>query len=200
MRLEEVTLSQARTLRRTPWEHGYSVGSWLSHNGFYRTGPGSFGTVYANNESNLVVKVVHRQDTCYLAFVEWIKQQPPNPHLPRCGKIIRVPGTDGYFLLMEKLTRLEKGDFRDHHWAMVCWLYYNTHKDYYARRFGMRDYEEGEQLAEVWERDNPLLAATIRKIRAEVMSDSCPWDLHVDNLMMRGNTMVIIDPVQMRMD
>ncbi len=187
MRLEELNLDAAKHLARTVWDRTDAVERWLVEHGFTQLGRGSYGSVWTDY-SRVVVKVFHN-DPAYVKFVEFCRSHRGDPHLPKISKLYPLAGNSG-IVFMELLTPYE-GDRK----------FVDTMDDYFHWRmldFSGRLTTQGIKFPE-WmphfAKKNKNLAGTLDELAYYFCQTSYFADIHSKNIMMRGNTIVITDPV-----
>lgn len=179
----------------------------LSQSGFdiKTLGIGAYAVVFSHPNKNYAYKVVTTSDYGYLKFLRYVKSNQDNPHLPKIyGRPLSVkmplrkknPWMSGNFLIikMEKLTpatsktatpTFEKIDF-----------YVNTFSDFVGGYLTLTDLEYHEQkIMYDIERNWPELADVLQWIaKNQSPNDGVDIDLHNENVMMRGGTLVVTDP------
>ena len=163
----------------------------LEKAGYEKLGQGVSGTVYAKPGEDSVLKLFQSWDNSYKLFVNFTLQHP-NIHYPKFkGKMMKI--TDNYYAArMERLTPLSQ-----EHAKMV-----KTMKDYITQRIASGFREINPDEATWWQRDMEMVEAKqpgITEVCEELAkfideSDS-GLDLQPANVMLRGNTLVITDPV-----
>lgn len=195
MLVMEWTPSEVRHMVRTDWDNAggkfdfanENIERWMREKGFTPVGEGGYGIVFSDGRSRVVAKIM-REDPCWMAFAYHCRANRTNPHLPKIGKLIQVSAMGVYVVFMEALDPLppERYDF-----DMKSFLY--TRADYNIPALRGRDPQEIEQAAAAFEAANPLLAKTLVDITK--LGTDCAVDLHDGNMMLRGDTIVIIDPL-----
>lgn len=167
MRLDEITRPESRR----------AADQLLRDKGYTRLGAGSFGAIYQNKTASYVLKVFSSTDFAYIDFIK-LCQSNQNPHLPKFfGKLVKV--TDLYYAIrMEKLTPFtyDQGDYVADKISEYC-------RGPQSSRF-----EDSLEYLE----DKPELSKACKLIRTL----KHPLDLKYDNVMKRGSTVVIVDPVK----
>lgn len=174
MRLKEITRPKTTV-------HADEI---LHHAGYKRLGSGLFATVYHKPGQDTVLKLF-RPDMGYIQFVNTTLQHP-NIHFPKFrGKLMKV--TPHYYAirmeLLEPLTsqiEMRRPRVENVIQEYIKALAYNT------------DYEYLEEALEQLELEQPGI-----KQACEILAnnlDENNIDLHYNNIMLRGNTIVITDP------
>lgn len=176
-------------------------------------GSGSFGTVFWHPSWNFVYKIFE-EDTGYMQFVEYAMKHPHNPHLP---KILRAPRQIHAFHMRHHQTspklwavKIEKLD------GVVgeARAFLNDGRVWFAtRRFvanqldpndddmSIRGHpvDSSQHLEDVFNKfqqfDLRGIVTTLADLADECDISPFDFDLHDQNFMMRGNDIVIIDPM-----
>lgn len=172
MRLHEITFPKTiddadRILR----DHGYT-----------RIGQGGYGRAYRKPDEQFVLKLYGREDHAFTAFVDFCRSQP-NVHFPRFSKAsIAIPNTKYFAVRSELLTAAPRDTYTDL-WPFLIALKFNTPK--YPAELNI--------LA----KRNPSLAEAFSLLVDRFGKDG---SVHLDvdnpsNMMMRGDTVVISDPL-----
>jgi hypothetical protein len=155
----------------------------LTH-GYERMGKGSYGTIWGKPGSQTVLKLFRNGDTAYPDFVR-LAMSHPNPHFPKFhGKILRL--NDKWSAIrMERLTPAVGTN------ALKADLI-----DLYVDRKGRQESTMSDYWNEimVFFEDQPGLREACDLI-ISVLGDKHENDIWTDNVMYRGSTAVIIDPV-----
>jgi len=155
----------------------------MDYYGFTHLGSGSYGSAYEHPSYPWVFKIF-KGDKSYLKYFNYVKKNQHNPHIPRIkGSYIRL-GNDAYIVRLEKLQKIS-----------------------------MDQYEKVEYIIDVFSSmlDNDSSSTEITPMQAQLidsyhgiyeilvaikyMFGESYTDIHYDNIMMRGNVPVIIDPV-----
>lgn len=148
-------------------------------------GSGCYGAVYGAKGSDIVYKIGDATDNDgYLAYVKQLsKQKTHNKFTPKIhGVRVYESKHDKYFVVaMERLSPLK----REHH-SLVDW---------FAEAF-MND-----NFKTMFRKELGIIVPKPLKELYELLVDSytngrnVDWDLHSGNFMMRGDQIVIIDPL-----
>lgn len=181
MLIVEAELADAKHLASKAWTSRKAVEAWLRRKGYSRLdkpakdGP-KYGSTWTDNSHRSVVKVFHN-DPCYPKFINFCRANRGDPHLPRASKVFTFGETGIVFLeLLQPNT-----DYM---------LAHNMHNYLHT----LRKNRPLHDLQKPFVRDNPSIIATLDKIHAAFPSD-CDIDLHIKNIMWRGKTIVITDPL-----
>lgn len=153
--------------------------SKLESLGWKRIGKGAYGRVYAHATYPYVLKLFQSNDDCYMDFLEYAKAHSSDPHLPKIrGKILLI--TDSiYAVRLEKLSKLNSSLVEK--LEKYFWRVLDASESVISWEDLKDEYPEFESLSE-----------TLKNIKE---STACVFDLHDGNFMMRGNQIVIIDPI-----
>lgn len=160
----------------------------LTDHGYERVAGGTYAVVYAKPGANTVLKLVSKRDVAYLAFVKLALDNQDNPHFPRfSSKLIRL--NDQYMAV--RMERLVEGKgVEDNYRSFIAYGL-----DLYLSRKGnfasMADHAK-ESLRSAFEK-NPELQDACDLLVSHL--SGYVNDLHPANVMFRGETVVITDPV-----
>lgn len=156
--------------------------SYLEQNNFTKEGEGVYGAVYSSDK--IVIKIDKGQkDPAYMNFYNFCKTHN-NDHLPSFGKIIEI---DGFYVLpMEKLQHGSSRNFR----YLCDWM----------QDMSTADKVTQEKIYDDIPRDylsqRDSLIDVINDLKS-YKNNGHHFDLHSNNIMLRGNTVVITDPYAM---
>lgn len=164
---------------------------------------GLYGRVFDDKSANQIIKIFGGQDAGYNAYLEVMSQLDiDNPHLPKIHHVVMYKNGDDVYqncsvVYMEKLT---KGKVR-------------TEVDNIGYRIGPMTWHErivdrvkliawamngGEQFPHLNFKHQELFAllCLARERAKQTDPDNCiDWDLHTGNIMWRGSTWVVTDPL-----
>ena len=178
------------------------VSEVLKKYGYKRLGNESaYGMVFHKTGENSVLKLFSKRDKAYAAFVSLAIQHKSNPHFPRFArKVFEIKGTQYDAVKTELLTESvypttlasdmlklrsynTKADFEDDIYLKASW--YNCTE------------QELKDKYKKWIEDNKELIEAFDIVKNFVAkSKGIALDIHSGNFMMRGDTVVIIDPVK----
>ena len=162
-------------------------------------GSGFFGTVY--KVGNKAVKIGRNVDKCWLGFARYAMKNK-SPWMPKIDFAAELP-KGGFAAVMEMLSPV-RGDFyakiKDPEvllYVMLNFAYQTGH--HYDRILGIfrkkfpkyKPAMQGTKVVDSKYNSHPF----IKIIAAVDKLPGCRNDMHADNVMMRGNQIVIIDPV-----
>ena len=203
-RIDELNLDGYKQIKNNEWGYPENLLDYLNEHGFKRMGKGFFSEVWASESEKFVVKINmgRNYDENYLKFVEYCRNNKQNPHLPKMGKIKSlktIDGRDFYILFIEKLNPIQRSDIGFES-DSDCRVFMRLACRAYIRN-GMNDLEE---IVSELSSDYNIYHDSIKKQLAELVkiySDMTELvgadniDVAIRNIMKRGNTLVITDPV-----
>jgi len=141
-----------------------SLSSLMSKHGFTRVGSGKYASVFKNTQYKYVVKVFMK-DAAYFKWLEFVLKNRNNPYVPKIkGKVIKITPMF-YAIRMEPLAPY-KGSSE-----------FMTHYSKWSRD---PSYKSGDK-------DIDDILQYFKKYKGLL-------DLHGENVMLRGNQLVVIDP------
>lgn len=158
--------------------------------------PGSYGAVFAKPGSPEALKLYDRYDEAYTAFVALALKHQDNPHFPKFRRGI-VPITDAYAAVrIERLAPLTGAQLEDLAEVVCDFAVYTR----YDRGVGHKPDNLKTKLAQTTAilSAHPKLFEAIQLIDTMVQTHSFQLDYRFQNIMLRGATLVIIDPIKNR--
>lgn len=168
-----------------------SIHAYLSSQGYVRVGRGAYGRVYRNVKQNKVLKVF-KDDPRYIDWVNFCRENPTNPFVPKFRSKIINFNNGIYGVLLEELSRGDsdenaivaniiscivellpniKSSIKTSVWVRGLYDQYQSSFDYFLNN---------EEFLRV--------AKFLHKNRSRM-------DITEDNIMKRGNQWVITDPL-----
>ena len=182
MRVSEILNEEQRLNELTRPNSMFAAGEILRKAGYKRLGEGEFAVIYGKPGKSHILKLFKATDEAYMEFIN-ITLQHPDIHFPKFkGKLMKI--TDGYCAIqMEKLKRVTGFN------ASYVLATYITRMQQW-QEFDIRPGPDMENL----EKRQPGIMKTCQLI-AQGISPNRAVDIHSENIMMRGNTLVITDPV-----
>lgn len=148
-------------------------------------GAGFSADVFAHPvDANIAVKVVDDGDITYLKYVDWIKQHPNNPFVPKIYGVedVKIAQPDdeevGYkIIFMEKLRNMSQV----------------AYERFIMKTFGT----PAEDLTEddVKQQTEIELDLDLKELLEFITSFEDSTDFHSGNFMLRGNQVVFVDPL-----
>jgi hypothetical protein len=186
LRLVEIAIPDAKQLIKSGKQQ--AAIAWLLQNGFRQVNYGEFASVWTDDEQAVVR--VFKADPCYVRFVTFCRAHRGNKHLPRISRVYALE-QDGGIVFMEMLSP-----------CLDSKLAQNIEEYFKYRLIELTDPRwhewDASELPDwsAFTTAQPDLADTIGQLAKAFSDNTCKPDLHQNNLMMRGDTIVIIDPVR----
>ena len=144
----------------------------LNNAGYRLIGQGGQGDVYQKPGKDYVLKIFSSRDYAYQDFLKLVMEHE-NIHFPAVkGKLVKVTNSI-YAVRLEPLTPCTSKTAIDN---IRAYLYQNM-----------------DARQKLWFEDKNDLAEALDLIRFNLTDHG--FDIHSENVMMRGNDLVIIDPV-----
>jgi len=156
-------------------------------------GEGAYATVYSHPDYPYVIKIFN-QNRNFLKYFMWAKQNQNNKHLPKIkGKFIKID-YDTYAVRIEKLTPIKDQNILTPY--IDPNLVYKFHEKLRGNYFN--NTKPIAKFTTILNREYltqnyPDIAEILNYIDQNF--DLLHVDLHIDNIMLRNNTIVISDPV-----
>ena len=164
----------------------------------------AYALVFYKPGQKSVLKLFDNDDYAYLAFVEMARKHQDNPHFPKFSKgVVDIPGSSYYAVKTELLQEI-------HADVTLVLRFIKAHltrnPPAYAKLVLSQKIHDRDALTEAinefmvgyaeWAKSNPKLVEAC-EILDQTFGDAngIRFDLHHENIMMRGDTMVFIDPV-----
>jgi hypothetical protein len=172
-------------------------------------GAGFFSRVHWKNGDPHALKIFFDWDHSYKKFVDFAMRNQGNPHMPKFknGKIARL----NYNHVAIRVELLEPWEHSEDP-LLVRSLHILTDADIGKQLMFSRIDSDGNELASISHQRiemehasalehisthyPPSLLQIIEKMNKELYTDGYTSDFKSDNLMLRGNTLVLIDPVR----
>ncbi len=216
MHITEITLKhELERAALDPWNRISLVKQVVEKHGWHILGTGAEAVVAEHPQKAYVLKIFDT-DSRYEAFVEFVRYHATNPHLPKFSRYVkRVPGTEFSYVRMEKLRpttpRTLANKYAPHIAYMIILsdvVHRNLVGDNVAEALKNRLVQLGYTVADLKRKDTQeevLEAlggwppADWQEVVSELSeyseeADTGNWDLHAENFLVRGNTLVIADP------
>lgn len=157
----------------------------LRNAGYKRVAHGAFGAVYEKGDK--VIKTFSSIDTSYLKFIKMVKNSNNNPHFPMFfGDPIKI--TDGYYAVKQENLKPYRGDATAINYYIRYLMDMLDGEDNYTPNF----YEEVEEIMQDYPRFKEACQMIAKMIHND---DNMMNDVYDRNLMVRGSTIVFVDPV-----
>jgi hypothetical protein len=177
----------------------------LKEKGWRILGTGVEAMVATHPNRPYVLKVFPTS-SAYVHFVDYCRKNPNNPYLPKFSRYVRpIPGTVFSYVRMEQLSHFSKKGLVDLNPELWCTLYHM-----FAIRRDNISWNAGHhipQLEDLPQRHGyrnvaqcaaaapALWTSTIQGLLDVMTSHGLDtFDLHSDNVMLRGSQLVITDP------
>lgn len=158
----------------------------LAKAGWSQIGKGVNGYVFKKPGVHHVLKLFDARDTAYLDFIKLAIKNQSNPSFPRVHRSV-VKITDKFFAVRTEPLSGDLSSKPD---------LYDTVLDYFELHTGDVESEDIEIDPEEFEQKNKSLADALKLIAQELVKKKGHLnDLTEQNVMFRGSTPVIIDPV-----
>lgn len=167
---------ESNSLRRRRKTKLDTLTAWLSNHGFKNVGQGSFGAVYEKPGYPWVFKVFNN-DPAYMHFLRYAMQHQGNPHLPKIRGVMKIDNKT-YVVRMENLKEIPLGSEPA---TKLVKILHNM-----------------DSYGDLDEKDVAWIKNTLPGIHQFFMSfplAGYEYDIHYQNIMMRGNTIVLVDPL-----
>lgn len=188
MRLDEFVNNKKLTEFEKPKTRGLA-GNLLKQHGYEKIGKGSYASVWAKPGEEYIVKIFDNGDASYKKFVN-LAQSNPNDHFPKFkGKMFQM--TDNYSAVrMERLEPMSEQQFLSIGLGPV-YHYLNYLKNPDGFYLGEEQLKDIMAKMDQLEKDQPGIKSALETIAKNFTS----FDVKPDNFMLRGDTVVITDPV-----
>lgn len=204
MKLKELNLNNYKHISKNKWNMPDNLFKWLKENNFKLIGEGVFSDAYESDEimkDKFIVKVNRGElDKRYLEFVDFCQENKQNTHLPKMGNIRMFEGW--YIIFIEKLKPI-KTDFLGFNFEKF-YTFFNKLVDFGMQQNLQKISLEKEikdffilnskkpDLIELYLEQFCEMSIILGKLKEKLNCNTL--DLHDGNIMLRGNTLVIIDP------
>jgi len=158
----------------------------LTRAGYERLGSGNFATVYQKPGSNYVLKVFTSEDTGYTAFLDLVKKSQSNPHFPKIyGKIIRI-NSECLAVRMEPLTPNFDNNAAEYIDTYISTWGKHVHKTAPNYNAVMEAWDFMDLRPSLIEACDLIVKHLLPRYRLDIKDE---------NVMMRGETLIITDPI-----
>jgi hypothetical protein len=215
MQIDELTLTHELKAAGDEWDAPPALQKILSRHGWKSLGTGAEAAVAMHPQKSYVLKIFNSKSN-YVHFVKFVQQHSANPHVPRFSRYVRqVPGTEFSYVRMEKLLKVSEAQLLNKYANYLAEMMAMTE----VTGMGMlnpgldeklqdqlgnwgytpEDLLDPDQNQEIYAKlggEPPASWAQVLTDLAEYTerTDVEAWDMHADNFMTRGNTLVIVDP------
>lgn len=200
-RIDELNLDGYKHIKNNDWELPKNLISWLQERDFEEIGKGLASIVFSSKTENFVVKINKGYiDSGYINFVEFCGKNKGNKHLPKLGKIKKYD--DWYIIFIEKLQPVTNEFF----FSFNFYEFLNKLVDFY-QYVRPDNFTFDQILNSVINsfKEHPIkIDDQIRNQLNDIVKllfefkkkyGYSKLDLHCNNFMMRGDTIVVIDPM-----
>lgn len=168
---------------------------FLNRKGYKQIGEGFFSKTFAKLNSTGLLKISTKQDSGWLNFIDICDVHYNNQHLLKVSKVITYSENNNllFMAFMEKLKKIPPSVYTNLACFMITFC-----SDYLPSyilsgyRFNVANLRNRFELAEKFNETFPDFLPTIKLIYNKKRNNIL--DLHSDNIMMRNNIPVIIDP------
>ena len=193
-------------------ETGYSLEDILKKHGWKTLGKGYEAAVAYNPQKDYVLKI-YPSNSRYTKFVDFVKKNQNNQHLPKFGKYTkRIPGTNFSYITMEKLSKVTEDTLSNQFFSEIMSVYIiskrhnigalagnlKTIVEQFLEPLPEIDFNDNDSLNEIWrlvdKPDNEWNQIVEDVITLGTQMNLKNIDLGDENFMRRGNTLVILDP------
>lgn len=167
-------------------QHQFEVfTNYLEQHGFRPLGKGAFAVVYEKEGYPWVFKIFNN-DLMYLKYLRWVKLNQNNPHVPKIkGNLIKI-NNQTFLIRMEKLDKLSLP--RDTNLSRLVSIL--------SKSTNVRNPDHMPEEDQMFLEDHyPDMMDVLRSIST---IRNATIDIHDENIMMRGNVPVLVDPVMDR--
>jgi hypothetical protein len=204
MNLTELEISDQ--LKKIGHPASYKLHGIMRDYGWKVLGTGFEATVAEKPGKPYVLKVFPKSSK-YTQFVKFCQHHSDSPYLPRFSRYVRpVPHTTFSYVRMEKLKPVREGTLMNSYAEYLCAVdqvfksqdreptYWNHamsrwELDELPEKHGYTDVAAcAQQAPEAW---RELIEELVSLMQSENMKQ---FDLHPENMMLRGSTLVITDP------
>lgn len=167
----------------------------LTNWGYEKAASGTFADVYTKPGTNKVLKVFD-DDRGYLQFIRFVKKNPSQHYPVFLSKLVKVsPWINA--IRIEKLTpigRNYRGVSKEDISEIIRRMsWYDNWDEMIADTTKRQGTKEIIELLKYFQKTQPGLLDAVRLLFSNTKKKT-DVDLHDDNMMLRGNTIVISDP------
>ena len=157
----------------------------LTSKGYEQLGSGTFANVFQRkSRPNEVIKLFGTNDDAYESYINFIMKHQDNPHFPKViGKPMMI--TPDYYAV--KLEKLEPYDRKRDGLDLI-----RNIDQYLDGPFSSTSRKESfEEYLDAF----PKFKEALDLLKTHKYKSSHGWDIHAGNVMWRGNTIVLTDPL-----
>lgn len=191
----------------------YGPNDILKKSGWKVLGDGMSGAVAENPNKNYVLKLF-RNDPNYEVFLNVMANNQSNPHVPKISREVRkVPGSEYFYVRMEKLKKVTVPELFGHFAPEICYITVLAHQydipmaestennvwgilDRHKVDFDvLRNVDITEMFKKLGRFPDKSWYDIVDIVLKNVdVTESSYLDIHDENFMKRGSTLVITDP------
>lgn len=161
---------------------------FLEKKGFVHLGSGEYGGVYEKSGYPWIFKVF-KNDPAYKFYLDYCKKNKDNPNIPKIKWPIIKINNDTFAIRLEKLTPVWDNMYSDLHDKIRYVKAFYKHE--FDRDNASQYMLEVEEIVNNFKKKYP----GIYDIITTILDSNYRVDVHAENIMMRGDTPVFIDPV-----
>jgi hypothetical protein len=211
MQLSELEIT--KQLKRRGPIHWKDV---VSKYGWHIVGQGDEAVVVGHPEKPYVLRIFSK-DTPYVDWVNLVQAHQANPHFPKFSRYIRtIPGTEINYVRMEILMPITQNQLMKEYLPELAYLYIQTtllglefHVKFaptvgvYLRELSRGSIFDKQIQKELWEKIGKPDSFWTQAIDLllSLHQNGTKWpadlDMHHGNFMLRGNILVISDPLKL---
>ena len=215
MHITEITLTHELKAAGDEWDAPQALKKILSRHGWKSLGTGAEAAVAEHPQKSYVLKIFNSESN-YVHFVKFVQQHSANPHLPRFSRYVKqVPGTEFSYVRMEKLLKVTEAQLLDKYGSYLAEMMAMTevtgmgmlghgldaklHDQLGNWGYTPEDLLDPDQSQEIYAKLGGEPPASWAQVLTDLTeytehTDVDSWDMHADNFMRRGSTLVIVDP------
>ena len=189
-----------KPIKKNSWNYPEELEDYLIKNDFKQIGSGEFSSVWKSpSKENFVVKIFRSKEYNSSVDKEWYdycRKNSNNPHLPKVGSLKDFG--EWYVIFIEKLESIPNDINVDSMKIFKEAIKQNLKPDdvNFEEKFlslsSNYDTNFVDELTEIY----PTIYDIYQKIVKPRKSIQVRLDLHLSNMMLRGNTLVITDPIK----
>jgi len=212
MQIREITLTHELHHSDDP-EHLKQI---LAKYGWKSLGTGLEAAVAMHPQKSYVLKIFPSH-SAYVKFVQFVQSHAQNPHVPRFSRYVKqIPGTNLAYVRMEKLLKVTESQLLNNYTGYLAemlalgevtemsmladGLAMHVEDKLMGMGYDVADLMDPDQQEDIYVKlggEPPQSWMQVLSALAEY-SDHVDveggWDMHSNNFMRRGKTLVIVDP------
>ena len=185
MKLNELNLDGYKHIKNNDWDYSRQLIDWLKSKNFKLLGEGSYSSVFQSPTENFVVKVNKGYiDQGFLKFVDFCHKNKGNLHLPKIGEIKKF---DKFYIVFIEKLESNNGEHDNDDIALDIEKLVLMSDSYEKVMKDIKSFYSEDIVKQIIECAD-ILKDFLKNKKLFV-------DLHGENIMWRGNILVITDPV-----